>query len=362
MNKKNKILLGIALTSGVVASFSSAYALYVNATNGSEFSIGIGSVASHTDSSDTVTYKFGAIKTYSDESLGDDKELGNTKLSPDQNKVYIKVPLSFEYGETKTTSPQNSALGRFSVTVDIKNKLAAKGAKVSAQLKGYKDGTYFAAHRMSDFFETTYSSTSNDTQTIGESYTSVTKYIDTAVDASSIYCVITIDFSGVFTETNFPDWAEITNAYKVTLNWGDAYDDNNADESGVKKVYSDFESILKPTAYVRGDLSDWKDLADYQMVPNINATGSTEKVEWEYRLLKGFSKIKIFDSSETVLNDNGWIYCRGVEADSGAAVADGNATLDKDKNYHIYYTRDETYSSDNNKQGFYVGLEETKSE
>ena len=357
MNKKNKILLGIALTSGVVASFSTAYALYENKTNASDFSIGIGSIASHTDSKDNVTYKFGEIKTYSNEGLT--TELGTTKLSPKQNKVYIKVPLSFEYGETQTTSPQNSALGRFSVTVDIENKLAYCGAKVSAQLKGYSKGkgddgddgslqeTYFTTNKMIDFFGTTYSY-QKDGNTVGNindvesGYTSVTKFIDTAVDAKNIYCVITIDFSSGLKDDCFFDLADITNAYKVTLNWGQ-----------YKDTYSDFDSDLIPTAYVRGDLSSWKDLADYQMVPNINKAYNI--VEWEYKLLKGFSKIKVHDSRETTLSST-WIPCRGF--DNGAGVSKdsvGNAILDKSKSYHIYYTRNETYS---NKQGFYVGLEE----
>jgi hypothetical protein len=345
MKKMNKFVLGLAFTSIIVGSFGTAFALYKNTTNASDMSIGIGTVQSHTESTDNVTYKIGTTEMYSNEALTTKIE-SNAKLSPDLNKVYVKVPLSFEYGETKTTSKQDTALGRFKVKVEINESIAKKGATVGASLKGYSKATvdnaeydtYFTKNKMSDFFATTYSETT----------TSVEKHIDTAVDASNIYCVITIDLSTALSESNFYDVAEISNAFTVTLNWG-----------GYDSSYTDFDSNLVPTAYIRGDLSDWKNLEDYQMVPNINA--AYDIVEWKYKLLKGFSKIKVYDSSETQLSTNGWIPCRGVDKDSGATKeTDGNATLDKEKSYDIYYTRNETYTD---KQGFYVAAgSESKTE
>lgn len=339
MKNKNKLVASLVIGASIVASFGTAFALYENATNGGKIDIGIGSVESHVDSDDKVTYIIGATKLYKDEAL--ETEVASTdKLSPDFNKVYLSIPLSFEYAENnKTASAQDTVLGRFSTTVTIDDKLAGKGVVAHASLKGYKkanaDGaeqvTYFTENKMSDFFNSTF----------GESEKTITKFIDTAVDKSSISCVMTLDFSTVLTADTFLDLSEIEKAFSVSLSW-----------SGYSSTYTDFDSNLVPTAYIRGDKSDWNSYEDYQMVPNINAAYNI--VEWNYKLLKGFSKIKVYDENETVLGSK-WIYCKGVADNSGASIdSDSNAVLDKEKEYHVYYTRNETTDG---KKGFYVGVD-----
>lgn len=329
MKKYNKLVVSLVLGASVVATFGTAFALYKNVEGAKDYSIGIGSVQSHTDSDDNVNYLIGTLAAYKDESLT--TAYGTTdKLTPDNSKVYLKVPLSFEYTQSNTTSAQETALGRFSVSVTVDDKIAAieNGAKVEAKLVGYtkneNEVTYFTENKLSNFISKTFS---NDSKTIDG-------FIDTAVDASSIYCVVTLDFStACSTADNYLKVAEIQNAFSASLTWK-PYD----------KAMTDFDTNLIPTAYIRGDASDWKSYADYQMVPNINAKYNI--VEWKYKLLKGFSKIKVYDENETKLTDK-WIKAKtGVTTDS-----QGNAVLDKDTSYNIYYTRNETYAD---KQGFYV--------
>lgn len=364
MKKTNKFILGAALTSGVIACFGSAFALYKKL--GTDVSIGIGSVKSHTDSSDIVTYKIGTPTTYKNSTLDDDDviDLTTAKLSPELNKLYVKVPLSFEYGTNLTTSAQDTAVGHLNVKVDIDSAIAAKGTKVTANLLGYSstDGdTYFTKSKMDNFFATA----DYSTLTAGEDgFVSQSGYIDTAVDASSISCLITIDMSSALTDDNFLDLAEITKAFNVTINWSPYQ----------TEAYSTGESWtdakLAPTAFVRGDRSDWQTMEDYRMVPNIDAAksktvdGATDYlVEWKYTLLKDFSTIKVYDSSESVLKDDGgWIYCRGGtydEAGTAVDVTGGNAKLDKNSSYNVYYTRDQVYNADYNQQGFYVEWKST---
>ena len=335
MKKYNKLVVSLVLGASVVATFGTAFALYKNVEGAKDYSIGIGSVQSHTDSDDNVTYKIGTLAAYKDDALSN--AYGeNEKLSPDSSKVYLKVPLSFEYKKTETTSAQETAVGRFSVSVTVNDKIAAitDGAKVEAKLVGYnkvtKDGseqvTYFTSHKLDNFV----------TGTFGSDKKTITGFIDTAVDASSIYCVVTLDFSSACsTADNYLAVAEVEKAFTASLSWS-PYDASKM---------SDFDTNLIPSAYVRGDKSDWKSYSDYQMVPNINA--AYDIVEWHYKLLKDFSKIKVYDANETVLSGGGWIKAKdGVATDS-----EGNATLNKDKSYNVYYTRNETYTY---KQGFYV--------
>lgn len=354
MKKSNKFVLGLVLSAGVIGCFGTAFALYENKTDAKDFSIGIGSVVSHTESDDNINYKFGAIATYSDATC--ETEFTG-KLNPDNNKVYVKIPLSFDYTKSATTSAQDTVVGHLKVQVDIAESVA-KNTTVSAKLTGYdKNGegqtvsTYFTKNKMSDFF-----SEANYTTTAAENgYVSQTKWIDTAVDASSISCVVGIDMSSALTANGFLDLAEIDNAFKVTVDW-----------SPYKETYAEGETWtddnLKPTAYVRGDNSDWQCLEDYRMVPNIYHSG--DLVEWQYKLLKGFTEIKVYDSSETTLaSDGGWIYCRAGEKykddkKDSVKLDGGNASLYANNSYSIYYTRNETYTEGkDNKQGFYVKYE-----
>ncbi len=360
MKKTNKFILGAALTSGVIACFGTAFAAYKNL--GNDIEIGIGSVKGHTDSSDTVTYKIGTPTTYknavADENVVD---LSTTKLSPELNKLYIKVPLSFEYAATAeaSVSAQDSAVGHLNVKVDIAKDIAAKGTTVTANLTGYKkDGdndTYFTTAKMNNFFSADDYKDKASTATDG--FVSQSGYIDTAIDATNISCVIGIDMSSALTDTNkqFLDLANIDKAFKVTVNWSPYENDETEYASGEKWT----DNKIKPTAFVRGDRSDWQLMEDYRMVPNINASktktvnDATEYlVEWKYTVLKDFTKIKVYDSQEETYGNNGWVSCRGGHyADkSDVKIEDGgNAILESTDSYNVYYTRNA--ASD---QGFWV--------
>ncbi len=354
MKKTNKFILGAALTSGVIACFGAAFATYKKL--GSDISIGIGEVKGHTDSSDVVTYKIGTPTTYKSNSFDEDNkiDLTTTKLSPELNKLYINVPLSFEYGDNLVTSAQETAVGHLNVKVDIDSAIAAKGTTVTANLKGYsKDGgtkeTYFTTAKMNNFFS---SKNYNDSElTVVDGFVSQSGYIDTAVDVSNISCVICIDMSSALSDTDkaFLDLANIAKAFKVAINW------SPYQETAYSTGESWTDAKLAPTAYVCGDRSDWQTMEDYRMVPNINASkvnaSSEYLVEWKYTVLKDFSTIKVYDSKETVYGDT-WLRCRGGHLKDGTNVSIddyGNATLDSTDSYNVYYTRNAT--SD---QGFWV--------
>ncbi len=356
MKKSNKFVLGLALTAGVIGCFGTAFALYENKTNAEDKTITIGSTEGHADSSDKVTYKIGTMEFYKDEECSTNNKFAESdKLSPNLNKVYVKVPLSFEYSsDNKTVSPQDSVLGHLNVKVDVVEKIANLGTTVTAKLKGYNKGigdsdasveTYFTANKMADFFlgdggaQVDYK---NLTESSG--YRTRNASIDTAIDKNNIYCVVGINMSEALTADNFFKLAEISDAFKVTVNWSPYQ--TTAYANG--ETWRD-ENLI-PTAYVRGDLSDWESKDDYQMVPNIN--GAYNIVEWEYRLLKGFTRIKVFDAKETECSTDGWIYCKGFKEGSGASILDnGDVKLDSTKYYKVYYKRNETTEG---KKGFYV--------
>ncbi len=361
MKKTNKIILGTALASGVVACFGSAFALYKKTAD--KINIGIGEVSGHTDSTDEVKYLIKTITAYktkgSDGTLSDSVDLTTSKLSPDLNKVYLDVPLSFEYGANSTAPVQAAALGHLNVTVDIASDIAVKGATVTANLTGYsKDGgtaeTYFTKYKMNNFF-----ATKNYSEITAENgFATQSGYIDTAIDTSNIHCIIGIDMSTALTDGNAVALAEISNAFKVTVNWS-PYQEGN---------YSTGESWaddnIKPTAYVRGDRSDWQCMEDYRMVPNIgasktNTTNTTTEtvylVEWTYKLLKEFTQMKVYDSQETQYADI-WVSCRGGKYADGTDVkitTDGNAILSDTDSYNVYYVRN-TNGTNNVEKGFWV--------
>ncbi len=349
MKKKTKLALGAALACGVVASFGSAYALYVNNSSAGDIDIGIGSVATHTDSTtDALTYSIGDVVAYNgsveDENVIND--LSSAKLSPSLNKVVLKVPLSFSYSASlSSASAQDYAVARVGVNVTIDKTLAAikdkdndnkDTVKVSAQLAGYQkasvtnngtaslEDTYFTLNKVADFISAT-------TSTDDSGNTVYSGTLDTAIDASSIYCLITIDMSSTITETNFLSLAEISSAFKVTLDLG-SFDTSTSDAN------------LIPSAYIRGDRSDWKSFTDYRMVPNVNHAGN--EVEWTYKLLNGFSMIKVYDENNT---SGAWVSCRGTNTTDCTVQSDGNAKLNNKLDYTVYYTRNA--SSD---PGFYV--------
>lgn len=353
MKKVNKLVLSLVLGVGVVGAFSASYALYQNKTSAQDFSIGIGEVQSYTDSNDTITYSVGtvAFKKYSSDKLVDwgDSDL----LSPDLNKIVVQVPLSFKYSNSlSTAAPQDYALGRLSVSASI-NENIPFGTKVSAKLVGYskagdsKDqATYFTEYKMSNFLGTKGSDGKypSDVTFSSKGASAITGYIDTAIDASNIYCQIEYDFSSSITANNFYDLAELDKAFEVSVTWNgykSVYDGEEHDGT----TYEAFDANLKPDAFIRGDLSNWEDFDDYRMVPNINHAGTD--VEWMYKLLKGFSQIKVYDESSNTTNK--WIGCRGTNSKSVSFSSDFNAVLTKKNSYNIYYVRNAT--SD---KGFWV--------
>ncbi len=349
MKKKNKFILGTALTAGVIGCFGTAFALYKK--DAGDVEISIGKITSHADSTAVIDYSLAGITTYSayDESNSENNvaiDLSTTKLSPTYNKIYAKVPLSFSYStEDANFTSQEAVVGRFSVTVDIAEAVRKAGdVKVSAALKGYgSTDTYFTRNKVSDFFDTTYNS---ETAT-------ATKYIDTAVDKSSIYCLLTIDMSSSLTDDKFFDLTNTlngANAFDVKLNW-EPY-----------KNQTDFDGNLVPNAYVRGDYSDWQIREGYQMVPNIFGSKTNAKgyplIEWQYKILKNFTTIKVYDSVIDATNDdNCWVACRGGKKDAkgNSVIPDGdmsgNATIYSDNSYDIYYVR---YADKDEDKGFYV--------
>ena len=348
MKKVNKLVLSLVLGVGVVGAFSASYALYQNKTSAQDFSIGIGEVKSYTDSEDTITYSVGtvAFKKYSSDELVDwgDSDL----LSPDLNKIVVQVPLSFKYSANLTAAAaQDYALGRLSVSASV-NENIPEGTKVSAKLVGYskagdnKDqATYFTENKMSNFLGTKGSDEKypSDVTFSSKGASAITGYIDTAIDTSNIYCQIEYDFSASITANNFFDLAELDKAFEVSVTW------NGYKSEYDGTTYEAFDTNLKPDAFIRGDLSNWEDFDDYRMVPNINHAGTD--VEWMYKLLKGFSQIKVYDGSSKTANK--WIGCRGTNSKSVSFSSDFNAVLTKENSYNIYYVRNAT--SD---KGFWV--------
>lgn len=369
MKIKNKILLGITAASGVVASFGAAFALYIKPADGDHIGIGIGTVQSYSASEDGIQYSFGkkadvtgendgktAITVYSDDALTKSWDT-DQKLDPTHNKVYIKAPISFYYtydtGETALTagSEQSYAAGTLKVQIDVEETIAKKGAVVSAKLGGYTvdatnnnnqaiDSTnnYFAATKEKNFINKTFTE-SDDSAAAGSSFITETGYVDTGVDnLGGQYCLVTLDFSSVIKDENdaFLDVSNITNAFTVTFNWGNylvtdgtktrTKDDGNLDEN------------LNPDVFIRGDKSSWKDFNEYRMVPNLKKTGTnTDKVEWMYSGLTGFSKAKVHDKNDT--SDSGWIKCRNDDTVDGVTNTNGDAVLNKDKSFDVFYTR-----------------------
>ncbi len=373
MKTKNKILLGIAAASGVVASFGAAFALYIKPTEGSKIGIGIGTVMSYTPSSDAVKYNFGGgITAYKPDEKGtqsSDTYGTEDKLNPKNNKVFIKAPLSFEYtyndGQSTLTagSEQTYAAGTLKVKVDVNSSIAKVGdVVVTAELGGYDyggtitaDKNYFMAKKQGNkFIDTTFNSSSEST--------SVTNYIDTGVaNDKKQYCLVTLDFSAAFKDTNddgdtndnFLNISDISNAFTVTFNWGDYNFDKSSDRSANNtKGYTVLDKNLDPNVYIRGDKSSWKDFGEYRMVPNLKndntyGTCGAEYVEWMYKDLTGFSKIKVKDNSIASDDTGGWISYGGNNVTGVTTEDGGNASLTKDGyKYEVYYVR-KTSVSDN---------------
>lgn len=334
MKNRNKLVTSLIIGASIVASFGTAFALYENFEDDGKINIDIGSVDSHTDSKNFVKYTLGDAEFYKDSAL--ENSVGSDKLSPDLNVVYVKVPLGFEYNENCTVAQQESMIGRFSSTVTINNALIGKGVVVSANLTGYGDKTtYFTTNKTINLYKTN--------GVLGSEVSSVSSFIDTAITASGISCVFKLDFSAAIKADTYisSGLTELTKAFDISLSW-----------VPYSSSLEDFDTNLKPSAYIRGDNSDWQSLEDYQMVPNMEHEAN--EVEWKYKLLKGFTSIKVFDELDTVINNYGWIPLRGYGEDSGLTCeTGGNAILDKDTSYDIFYVRNANPDS-GGKRGFWV--------
>lgn len=357
MKTKNKILLGLATTSGVVASFGAAYAIYVSPKVGKTFNIGIGTVKTYTQTDDKVTYSFGDIELFKNETCAEGDKIDSPKLSPDLNKVYLKAPLSFSYNGDLTNPnavKQDYMLGTLKVSVTLDSSIANLGnATVSAKLQGYDtiiDGTgvsetYFTAHKQDDFFSSNNNTFSSDKITLEAD-------IGTAIDASSIYCVIGLDLSSTIKDDEFVDVAGIAEAFKVSLSWGEYT------TTGVTNA----DSQLNPDLWITGGMNDWttKMNNDFRLVPNLKAQYYAEKsssdtkttktdgyaarVEWMYKGLTTFNRLKVYDNT---LDENAkWISCRNPTTEETGnkgvkSESDGNAvlTIQDGYAYDVYYKR-----------------------
>ncbi len=376
MKTKNKILLGLAASSGVVASFGATFALYQNTDKASAFNIGIGTVKTITGSNDELKYKFGEIKAFSDESLATSiNTLSTFKFKPQgegdtaaQDKLYLKVPLSFENPSErsdKNSANQKYAVGTLKVKVDVNSEIAKAGnVAVSAKLQGYDKAkgsaseTYFTKHKSDDFFVTN----TGTKDTFAEAANSVTHYIDTAIDQNNIYCVIGLDLSKTIDKDNFINLGSLSNAFTITLDWGE-YDTSITANGIAGRDKADLDSKLNPDLWITGDKNGWvndKINNDYQLVPNLAAEYYEEsgdaKVEWTYAGLTTFGKLKVYDNT---LDENAkWISCRnpttkqtnnpGVKSES-----DGNAvlTIQDGYAYDVFYKRGAESTSE---KGFWV--------
>ncbi len=359
MRTKNKILLGLAASSGVVASFGAAFALYTKTAD--NLNIGIGAVESYGDSSNKLNYLIDDknMKFYSDENLG--TEINNLSLTPDTNNFYLKVPLGFEYepATTDVAAYQDYAVGTLKVAITIDDAILAKGnVTATAKMGGYSKATgdadtYFTKCKSGNFFTSGSSDNTYPAVTFSNSMaadtkgmtkvaqaegvratTTVTHYIDTAIENSGQYCVINLNFDSAVNENTYLDIGKITEAFKVTLNWGDF--DTTADRI-------DTDNNMNPNVYVRGNSNDWSDSADYRMVPNVKKECVTDDynnqcIEWMYQGLTGFDQIKVKDNTISTDDDKGWISYSGTTA--GVTNESGNAKLDKTKyKYGVYYVR-----------------------
>lgn len=342
MKRSNKLILSLALGSTVVATFGTAFALYKSGFDDSTV-INIGTVQTNTDTAGNINYLINTpTSTYYkwDSVAGTGEEVTDaTALSPDVNRVMINAGLSFEYESGYQGAKQLTTIGRFTVTVAL-NENIPDGTNVYARLKGYDSvvtqgtSTYFTVNKQSDFLKE---------EAITQGSTTVSGYIDTAVEASGISCDITLDFSNSITDDKFFDIAELTNAYNVTLKW-EPYNSN----------LPEFDSNLVPNVYIRGDKASWtENLEAYAMVPNIRSAAvqdNTKKVEWYYKGLTGFNLAKVYDGSL----DNPWIDCRGTNATGASVTEDGNNNIkftNIESDYEVYYVRGGT---DTDIVGFWV--------
>ena len=370
MKAKNKILLGVSAASGVIASFGAAIALYKNASNAADLNIGIGAVESYTQSLGNLNYSFGDISFYSDEECttkfkkgADDIDDTSLKLTPTVNNIYIKAPLSFGYQPPLTDSPEQPyAVGTLKVSVSINTGILEQGSvTASAKIKGYpKTGensdqdTYFTAAKSGNFFTAglsnneypvvTFNKDSTKTES-GTGFNTVTHYIDTAIEKDTQYCAINLDFSKAITDDTYLDIAEITDAFKVTLSWGD-YD------TSTERNNADIDNKMNPKVYVRGNTNEWTSSNDYRMVPNVKGALKTDTsnnylVEWMYDDLVNFDEIKVYDDTLDGADEKKWISCRNSnetgKKDGVTTTDGGNAQLTKEGyKYDVYYVRGAT--------------------
>ena len=343
MKKLHKLILSFLLAIPVIASFRISYALYSNQNDLDPITISIGTFQTFTNSDNYINYLIDTSSIKKQKYSGsswvswDDGE----KISSTINKIKYIVPLSFEYKSdgSYSGSKQPYALGRLQVKLSLINENLPAGTTASAKLTGYSGSNYFSAYKVSNFLSTT-SFASGSQSTTGS--------IDMAVDdKSTIKCEIELDFSKSVT---YSASYQASSLYNINVIWGKIYsDDSNT------TIYSDFDPILEPTAYIRGDANNWSDNENYRLVPNIyttNNSAGTDKVEWMYLKLTGFTEMKVYDESAT--ESDKWIGCRGTSATDASGSDGSNAILTSTSYYDIYYVRNATYE-----KGFWVSASST---
>jgi hypothetical protein len=283
-------------------------------------SLKVGSISrSSTDSAITDAKLSTAASIYTDEACTTafDGDLATAK------KVYVKLPLSFETITSGGRSDQDSALGRLTLNIDLNGKLASS-AKVYAQLKGYTKG-WFQHYMLGKFIDTTGTSKISNH--------SVSGTMDTAIDASSIYALVTLDFSNADATT----LGHVTSAFNISVNWS-AYGSN----------MTGFSDSIKPVAYIIGDKSGWNLSSSeiYQMTPNIfseKKVNDENVVEWMYKDLTGFSELKVLHNNDGTW-DKGVNSCSYNGVSGGSIGSGGNAVVNG-KTCTVYYaTGESTFS------------------
>ncbi len=329
MKNRNKFLVSLALSAGVIATFGASYALYINADSADPLKIQIGSVTTHTDSTATLSYKVGEVssKKYDTDS-NSWIDWGDDKLNPTYNKVQITAPLSFEYSSDYSGAKQPYIGGTLGITVSLSENIP-DGTTVSANLTGYNteySGSYFAIHKQGKLFN----GNSDGTSVFSSTTRSYTSYISTAIDKDSISAVIELDFSNSLTSSKFLDLAETTNAYSISLSWGEYDTEHGNDEN------------LKPGAYMIGDMTDWdtkKLFEDYALVPNLKNTEGN--VEWMYSGLTNASMVKVYDK----IQSSPWISCKS--SNTLYYQEGGNAKITSTDMYTVTYKRGDS-------EGFWI--------
>jgi len=301
MKKMNKKLVGcLVALGGVALSVGATFALYTKGADDVKFSIG---AYKFTASSGTVNYKIGAVTTKYVNSSGTE----GTDLSapnPDYPIVDMTFPLGAEYAQD--VPEQLYIPGNVSVKAKKASALSSVEVKITANVEGYADSSYWATftdtngYHLGDITDSKPIALETSETEIGSKNVAAT-VVTNPTTATSQYLHVQVDFSGL-SASNFLDLAETADAYSVSVSWGD--------------VSSDYEA-----AYVTGDGNGWTHGVDeYRMVPDI--TASTWR--WMYSNLTDFSQLKVTTK-------------KGGNTSWYGDTSGGNVTVDSAKTYTVYW-------------------------